>query len=92
MQFSANILPNNRLAHCHWEILDPSLVLRQTYVAVFSDYDRLDEDMAERMSAMKASGEDDMAFFERRYQERVTFFNVVRPTLFFMKQQIKFRF
>ena len=32
--------------------------------------------MAERMSAMKASGEDDMAFFERRYQERVTFFYV----------------
>ena len=33
--------------------------------------------MAERMSAMKASGEDDMAYFERRYQERVTFFYVV---------------
>ena len=37
-----------------------------------TDYGRLDEDMAERMSAMKTSGEDDMAYFERRYQERVS--------------------
>ncbi len=35
------------------------------------DYSKIDEDLAERMSSMKKPGEDDMAYFERRYQERV---------------------
>lgn len=37
-----------------------------------SDYDRLDEDLAERMSAIKTAGETDMDFYERRYKERVS--------------------
>ena len=36
-----------------------------------SDYDKLDEDMAERMSAMRMPGESDMDYYERRYLERV---------------------
>lgn len=31
----------------------------------------MDEDLAERMSAMRRPGETDMDYFERRYQERV---------------------
>lgn len=31
----------------------------------------VDEDLAERMSAMRRPGETDMDYFERRYQERV---------------------
>ena len=33
----------------------------------------MDADLAERMSAMKRPGESDMDFYERRYQERVSF-------------------
>jgi len=36
------------------------------------EYSKLDEDLAERMSAMKKPGESDMDYFERRYQERVS--------------------
>lgn len=32
----------------------------------------VDEDLAERMSAMRRPGESDMDYFERRYQERVS--------------------
>lgn len=32
----------------------------------------VDEDLAERMSAMRCPGESDMDYFERRYQERVS--------------------
>lgn len=35
-----------------------------------SDVD-VDQDIAERMSAMRRPGESDMDYFERRYQERV---------------------
>ena len=35
--------------------------------------DIIDADLAERMSAMKRPGESDMDFFERRYQERVSY-------------------
>ena len=35
--------------------------------------DVVDADLAERMSAMKRPGESDMDFYERRYQERVSF-------------------
>lgn len=35
------------------------------------DYDRLDEDLAERMSAMRRPGESELDFYERRYQERL---------------------
>ena len=35
--------------------------------------DVIDADLAERMSAMKRPGESDMDFFERRYQERVSY-------------------
>lgn len=31
----------------------------------------MDEDLAERMSAIRRPGETDMDYFERRYQERV---------------------
>lgn len=32
----------------------------------------IDEDLAERMSAMRRPDESDMDYFERRYQERVS--------------------
>ena len=35
-------------------------------------YDRLDEDMAERLSAMRRPGESELDYYERRYQERVS--------------------
>ena len=38
---------------------------------VLLDYSRLDEDMAERMSAMRRPGESELDYYERRYQERV---------------------
>lgn len=50
--------PKTRISLHHW-------------ASFAADYERLDEDMAERVSAMKTNGEDDMAYFERRYQERV---------------------
>ena len=41
------------------------------------------------MSAMKASGEDDMAYFERRYQERVTsLMSFTTGMIFFLKIKI----
>lgn len=33
--------------------------------------DKLDEDMAERMSAMRRPGESELDYYERRYQERL---------------------
>ena len=33
--------------------------------------DEIFDDIGERVSAMRHPGEDDMAFYERRYQERV---------------------
>ena len=36
-----------------------------------NDSDRLDEDMAERMSAMRRPGESELDYYERRYQERL---------------------
>lgn len=35
------------------------------------DYDKLDEDMAERMSQLRRPGESEMDYYERRYQERL---------------------
>ena len=42
--------------------------------------DEIFDDIGERVSAMRHPGEDDMAFYERRYQERVMlhFNSVVR--------------
>ncbi|ELT93639.1 hypothetical protein CAPTEDRAFT_170026 [Capitella teleta] len=42
----------------------------QSYRKATKDYDRLDEDMSERMSALRRPGESDMDYFERRYQEK----------------------
>ena len=38
-----------------------------------SNDDDIDADLAERMSALKKPGESDMDYYERRYQERVSF-------------------
>lgn len=35
------------------------------------DYDKIDEDLAERMSAMRRPGESELDYYERRYQERL---------------------
>ncbi|KAL4222918.1 hypothetical protein ACF0H5_018958 [Mactra antiquata] len=39
--------------------------------ALTGGQDEIDEDLVERMSAMKKPGESDMDFYERRYQERL---------------------
>lgn len=44
--------------------------IRQRALAGQSQQAIEDEDLAERMSAMKKPGESDMDFYERRYQER----------------------
>jgi len=41
------------------------------YVIQYLEYDRLDEDMSERMSALRRPNESEMDYYERRYQERV---------------------
>ena len=43
----------------------------QAYHQATGDHDRLDEDMAERMSAMRRPGESELDYYERRYQERL---------------------
>ena len=40
-------------------------------ISCLSEYDKIEEDMAERMSQMRKPGESEMDFYERRYQERV---------------------
>ena len=40
------------------------------------DYGRLDEDMAERMSAMRVEGESELDYYERRHQERVSLYAI----------------
>ena len=42
------------------------------YLPLSTDYGRLDEDMAERMSSMRKPHESEMDFYERRYQERAS--------------------
>lgn len=43
----------------------------QAYREANNDSNRLDEDMTERMSAMRRPGESEMDYYERRYQERL---------------------
>lgn len=43
----------------------------QAHRKAVKDYDKLDEDMAERMSALRRPGESELDYYERRYQERL---------------------
>ena len=41
------------------------------HIVRFLDYDRIEDDLSERMSAMRKPDESELDYYERRYQERV---------------------
>jgi len=67
---SEEFLAQQITAHDH-PFLRAAVPSIQAHHLASNNSDRLDEDMAERMSAMRRPGESELDYYERRYQERL---------------------